>query len=102
MSTRKKKFECPHCHGAINDSFIMSWGQTLLSARAKGSTKVRSHEVMARAARIRWEKYWEKKGGRPSWYPPLPLKEQQVNATSPPRNGKRRPDRSVAQIQKSR
>jgi hypothetical protein len=82
MSTRKK-FECPHCHGAINDLFMISWGQTLLSARARGACKVRSPEVMARAARIRWEKYWEKKGGRPANYPPLPLK-QQVNATGPP------------------
>jgi hypothetical protein len=89
VSTRKTKFECPHCQGPINDAFMLSWGQTLLSAKAKGACKVRSSEAMARAARIRWEKYWEQKGGRPSWYPPLP----QINATGPPspKAGRRRP-----------
>jgi hypothetical protein len=68
MST---KFQCPHCHGKINDAIMMSWGQSLLSAKAQGACKARSHETLAKAARARWKKYWEKKGGRPSWYPPL-------------------------------
>jgi hypothetical protein len=100
MSTRGKKFQCPHCQGPINDAFMLSWGQTLLSARAKGACKVRSSEAMARAARIRWQKYWEAKGGRPANYPPLPLKkEQQGNSTGPPppKVEGRRPDQDVAE-----
>jgi len=88
------KFQCPHCHGEINDAIMMSWSGSLLSARARGASKARSPEAMARAARIRWEKYWQKKGGRLSNYPPL--RQQKINATSPPLKRKKRREQEAS------
>jgi hypothetical protein len=70
-----EKRRCPHCKKAINSRIVISWGQTLLSAKASGPFKVRSHEVLARAARARWAKYREERGGRPPG-----LKPQQQEA----------------------
>jgi hypothetical protein len=57
---------CPFCGKNIHDSMVISYSQTQLSAKARGQAKVRSHEVLARAARARWAKYWAERGGRPA------------------------------------
>jgi hypothetical protein len=53
------------------DRIIVSWSQALISSKATGASKARDSKAMSRAAQIRWDKYWEERGGRPLGYQPI-------------------------------
>lgn len=45
---------------------VISYSQTLISAKGEGKRKPHDREVMVRAARARWDKHWAARGGRPT------------------------------------